>query len=92
MCEVDFCTTHGQNKTCKCNTDGFVPVASLNGMVVLPSLFIISLMGRTEKYDISYTWMKNELLQPLRSFIDVTELLMSNEFRDFGSLLWTPSR
>ena len=33
-CAVALCTTHGQNKTCKCDTEGFVPVANLNGVVV----------------------------------------------------------
>ena len=59
-CAVAFRTTHGQNKTRKCDTEGFVPVASLYGVVGLPSSFIISFFGRTGKYDLSYTLMQNE--------------------------------
>ena len=33
MCAVDLRTTHIQNNTRKCDTEGFVPVASLNGEV-----------------------------------------------------------
>ena len=49
MCAVDFRTTHGQNNTHKYDTESFVHVASLNGVVVLPCLFIRSLIGRTRK-------------------------------------------
>ena len=49
MCTVALRTTHGQNNTRKCDTEGFVPVASLWGVVGLPSLFITSLIGRTGK-------------------------------------------
>ena len=48
----------------KCDTEGFVPVASLNGVVGSPSLFIRSLIGRTGKYDLSYTLMKNKYTLP----------------------------
>ena len=48
MC-CSFCTTHGQNKTRKCDTEGFVPVASLCGVVGSPSSFIRYLIGRTGK-------------------------------------------
>ena len=48
-CAVAFRTTHGQNKTRKCDTEGFVPVASLYGVVGSPSSFIRSLIGRTRK-------------------------------------------
>ena len=44
---VDFRTTHGQNNTHKCDTEGFVPVASLCGVVVSPSSFMRCLVGRT---------------------------------------------
>ena len=44
-CTVAFHTKHGQNKLHKCNTEGFVPVASLNGMVGLTSSFMSSLIG-----------------------------------------------
>ena len=60
MCAVAFHTTHGQNNTLKCDTEGFVPVASLYGVVGSTSLFIRSLIGRTVKYYLSYTLMKNE--------------------------------
>ena len=48
-CAVAFRTTHGQNKTRKCDTECFVTVASLCGVVGLPSSFIRSLIGRTVK-------------------------------------------
>ena len=32
-CVIAFLTTHGQNNMRKCDTEGFVPVASLNGVV-----------------------------------------------------------
>ena len=48
-CTVALRTTHGQNKTRKCDTEGFVLVASLCGVVGSPSSFIISLIGRTVK-------------------------------------------
>ena len=32
-CAVAFCTTHGKNNTRKCDTEGFLPVASLCGEV-----------------------------------------------------------
>ena len=47
MCAVAFHTTHGQNKTRKYDTEGFVPVASLSGMVGFPSSFINYLVGTT---------------------------------------------
>ena len=46
---VAFRTTHGQNNTRKCDTEGFVPVASLYGEVGSPSPFISYLIGRTGK-------------------------------------------
>ena len=46
-CAVAFRTTHGQNKTRKCDTEGFVPVASLYGVVGSPSSFIRSFIGKT---------------------------------------------
>ena len=47
MCAVAFFTTHEQNNTRKCDTEGFVPVASLCGVVGLPSSIIRSLIGIT---------------------------------------------
>ena len=38
-----------KNNTRKCDTEGFLPVASLNIVVVSPSSFIISLNGSTGK-------------------------------------------
>ena len=32
-CEVEFCTTNGHDKTREFDTEGFVPVASLCGLV-----------------------------------------------------------
>ena len=46
---VDFRTTHGKNKKRKCDIAGFVPVASLCGVVGSPFVFIRSLIGRTGK-------------------------------------------
>ena len=46
---VAFRTTHGQSNTRKCDTGGFVHVASLCGIVGSPSSFIRSLIGRTGK-------------------------------------------
>ena len=48
-CAVAFRTTHGKNNTLICSTEGFVPVASLYGVVRSPSSFIRYLMGRTGK-------------------------------------------
>ena len=48
-CEVVFSTTHGQNNTSICDTEGFVFVGSLNGVVGLLSLFIRSFIGSTRK-------------------------------------------
>ena len=48
-CAVAFRTKHGHNNTRKCDTEGFVPVESLNGLVKSPSSFIISFIGRTVK-------------------------------------------
>ena len=39
-CAVAFRTTHGQHNTRKCDTEGFLPVASLYGVLGSPSLFI----------------------------------------------------
>ena len=49
MCAVAFRTTHGKNNRRECDTEGVVPIASLNGLVRSLSLFIISLIGRTGK-------------------------------------------
>ena len=46
------------------DTGGFVPVASLNDVVGLPSLFIRSLIGINGKYDLSYTLIQNEYTLP----------------------------
>ena len=59
-CAVAFRTIHEQNKTCKYDTEGFVPVASLYGVVGSPSSFLRSFIGRTGKYDLSYILMRNE--------------------------------
>ena len=48
-CAVALRTTHGQNNTRKCDTEGFVPVASLCGVVGSLSSFIRSLIGRKGK-------------------------------------------
>ena len=59
-CAVDFYTTCEQNQTRKYDTEVFVHVVSLNGVVGLPSLFIGSLIGGTRKYDLSYRLMQNK--------------------------------
>ena len=55
-CVVRKATAHVETKTLnmlhqtrKCDTEGFVPVASLCGVFGLPSSFIRSLIGRTGK-------------------------------------------
>ena len=45
----DLINKYGKPTTRKCDTEGFVPVASLNGVVGSPSLFIRSLIGRNGK-------------------------------------------
>ena len=64
MCVVAFRTTHGQDDTRKCDTEGFVPAESLNGVVGLHYLFIISLIGKSGKYYLSYTLLQNEYMLP----------------------------
>ena len=53
-----------ETNTRKCDTEGLVTVSSLNGVVGLPSSFIIYLIGRTRKYDLLYTLMQNEYKLP----------------------------
>ena len=48
-CDVALRTTHGQNNTRICDTEGFVDGASLCGVVGFPSSFIRSLIGITVK-------------------------------------------
>ena len=47
-CEVAFRTTHIKNKICWFDTEGFVPVSSLCGVVGSPYWFTKCLIGRTE--------------------------------------------
>ena len=47
MCAVAFCITHGNNKTRRFDNKGFVPFASLCGVVGSPSLFYKCLIGIT---------------------------------------------
>ena len=49
MCALDFRTTYGKNNTRKFDTEVFVPVASLNGVVSSLSLFIRYFIGKTGK-------------------------------------------
>ena len=49
MCALYFCTIHGQNNTHKWYTEGFISVASLKGVVGLPSSFIRSFIDSTRK-------------------------------------------
>ena len=46
MSALAFRTTYGENNAREFDTEGFVPVASLNGVV---GSFIRSLIGRTRK-------------------------------------------
>ena len=48
-CAVALRTTYGKNNTHKRDTEGFIPVTILNGVVGFPSSFIRSLIGRTGK-------------------------------------------
>ena len=63
-CSVDFRTTHGQNNTRKCDTEGLVPASILRGVVGSPYSFIRSFIGKPERYDMSYTLMQNEHILP----------------------------
>ena len=46
---VAFYTTHGRNKNFEWDIEGFIPVASVNGVVGLPYLFINYLIVSTGK-------------------------------------------
>ena len=48
-CALDLRTAHGKNNICKCYTEGFIPIASLNGVVGLKYSFIRSLLDGTVK-------------------------------------------
>ena len=52
MCAVTFRTAHGKHRTRIFDTKGFVPVASLCGVVSSPSWFIKCLIGK-KKYMMS---------------------------------------
>ena len=45
-CEVDFCTTHGQNTTRRFDTEGFVPVASFYDVMASQYWYTKCLIGR----------------------------------------------
>ena len=49
MCEVNFCKTHGQNKTCGIDTEDFAPVSSLCGVVGSIWWFIKGLIGKSSE-------------------------------------------
>ena len=53
-----------KNKTRKCDTKGFIHVASLNGVVGFTSSFLESLIVSTSKYDLTHTLMRNENTLP----------------------------
>ena len=78
---VAFRTTHGQNKTFKCYTEGFVPVASLYGVVGSPSSFIRSLIGRTRKMwsvvyiNVKWTYTYGTLACTIRACATVRNVL-----------------
>ena len=54
-CEIYFDTKNGKKKTLTCDIEGFVPAASLNGLVGFLSSFVKSLIGSSRKYDMMYT-------------------------------------
>ena len=68
-CAVAFITTHRQNKARRFDTEGFVPVDNLCGVVGSPSLFtIFGLIGQ-EIYDKSCTLMQSVYIcqKPVRA-------------------------
>ena len=64
MCAVAFRTTHGQIKTSKCDTEGFVPVAVLCGVVSYHPRLSDLLLVQPERYDLLYTLTQNEHILP----------------------------
>ena len=46
-CAIAFFKTYVQNKTCKFDNEGYVPVDSLCGVIVSPSWFTKCLIGIT---------------------------------------------
>ena len=48
MCNIDSCTTHGQNRTRGFDTEGYLLVASLFGLVDFTYWFTKFLIGKTE--------------------------------------------
>ena len=57
MSSVAFCTTHKKMNTRKCDTEGVVPIASLNGVIGSPSFLLGLLLVVLEKYNLWYTLM-----------------------------------
>ena len=78
---IAFRTTHGQNNTRKCDTEGLVPVASLCGVVGSPSSFIRSLIGRTRNIwsvvyiNVKWTYTSGTLACTIRACATVHNVL-----------------
>ena len=72
-----------KNKTQKCDTEGFVPVASMCGVVGLPSSFIISLIGTTGEIwyvvyiNVKWTYTSGTLACTIRECETVRNVLLS---------------
>ena len=90
-CAVAFRTTHGQNKTHKCDTEGFVPVASLYGVVGSPSSCIRSYIGRTGRIwsvvyiNAKWTYISGTLACTIRACAIVRNVLQVNSTCPFIS-------
>ena len=82
-CAVAFRTTHGQKNTRKYDTEVFVPVASLSGVVGSPSSFIISLVGITRKMwsvvyiNVKWTYTSGALACTTREYETLRKVLKS---------------
>ena len=81
VCVVALRTKHGQNNTRKYDTEGFVPVASLCGVVGSSPSFIRSFIGRTGKMwsvvyiDAKWTYTSRTLACTIRECATVRNVL-----------------
>ena len=102
-CAVAFRTTHGKNNRHKCDTEGFVPDASLYGVVGSPSSFIRYLIVRTGKiwyvvyYNAKWIYASETLACTIRECAIVRNVLHVTSTCTFISLCsgaanskWTP--
>ena len=68
-CTVAFCETNGQNKICRFDTEGFLPVVSLCGVVGSPFQFTECLIGITGNIlSVVYINVKYIYLSETRAF------------------------